>query len=185
MINFAALSRPVPSFTQLQVWMEEAGADAATATTMAAIGMAEGATSNPYGINPDSYGTQSAGIWQINSANWATLAHAGIITSPLDLTNPITNARAALYILHDQGLNAWTTWKQYATGQNTPAAATIAQYLSGSALPQMHANTPGPTGALFNGSSAAAPADWSPELKILAVAIIVLFLIFSASGAKK
>lgn len=92
-----------------QFWIQ-AGGNPAMAPIAAALGMAEG-SSDPYGINPDSGGSQSAGIWQINSSNWPALIKAGIINSPQDLTDPIKNAEAAIFISgNGKNFHPWTTF---------------------------------------------------------------------------
>jgi hypothetical protein len=47
------------------------------------------------------------GLWQINYIWDNQLKQAGIINSPSDLFDPMTNARAAVYVLQHQGRQAW------------------------------------------------------------------------------
>lgn len=47
------------------------------------------------------------GLWQINYIWDDELRAAGIISSPNDLFDPMTNARAAVYVLRKQGRGAW------------------------------------------------------------------------------
>lgn len=47
------------------------------------------------------------GLWQINSVWDKQLIQAGIIKSPSDLFDPVVNARAAMYVMQNQGYYAW------------------------------------------------------------------------------
>lgn len=55
------------------------------------------------------------GLWQINYIWDGELKRAGIIQQASDLFDPLTNARAAVYVLRRQGRNAWMA---YAGSQN-------------------------------------------------------------------
>lgn len=95
--------------TEIAEYWISAGGDPKKADVASAIALAESGGNN--GINADSYGTQSAGLWQINSANWPNLIRQHVISSAQDLTDPLTNARAAIFISgNGQKFHPWTTY---------------------------------------------------------------------------
>lgn len=68
------------------------------------------------GYNAGAHRTNSArerlsgdrGLWQINHDAWdAQLIEAGVIQHASDLFDPLTNARAAMFVFQRQGLDAW------------------------------------------------------------------------------
>lgn len=96
---------------------------------MSAIGLAE-SDGNPTAGRTRRAGQgqrlpeQSIGIWQIN-----LLAHPEYAN--VDLTNPITNARAALDIFNHEGLRAWGSYidgryRQYFAGDSSSVPNTSA-----------------------------------------------------------
>src|SRR6266540_1210395 len=102
-----------------QIWVRAGGARV-LAPIMAAIGYAEsrGNVRAHYVTARE----DSRGLWQIN-----VRAHPQFASQ--DLYDPLTNARAALGVLHSQGLGAWSTYtsgayKQYMPGQSPSSTST-------------------------------------------------------------
>lgn len=98
------------SLPQLQTILRQAGWPEAQIPVMASIALAESG-GNPQSHNPkppdDSYG-----LWQINMLGRLgpeRRAQFGIDQNT-DLYDPLTNARAALFIYKKQGLRAWSTY---------------------------------------------------------------------------
>jgi hypothetical protein len=77
-------------------------------------GIAEGESAYRPGVHrtdsPRARISGDRGLWQINYIWDAELKAAGIISSPQDLFDPLTNARAAMYVLRKQGRNAWMSF---------------------------------------------------------------------------
>jgi hypothetical protein len=137
-------------FSQLEGLWIQAGGSAALAPLMAGIGLNEGAVSDPLGINKDSGNSYSAGIWQINSANWGGLEKYGIISSPQDLTDPLVNAKAAVYLAGKNGQNIADTWQAtYAKGQ----AAALQYGLTSAPTPNPYPNIVSSLNAPAQGNS--------------------------------
>jgi hypothetical protein len=51
--------------------------------------------------------TGDMGLWQVNSSNLATLKQAGIVTQASELFDPVVNAKAAMYLYKQGGLQPW------------------------------------------------------------------------------
>lgn len=74
------------------------------------------------------------GLFQINYVNDKALMDAGIISSPADLFDPVTNARAAKFLFDQAGYQPWTAgpggWQAGGNplhGTNVPAARSAVQ----------------------------------------------------------
>lgn len=83
-----------------------AGGSSSDARMMAAIAMAESG-GNQYAYLADSNGTNDEGYWGINSANEGTYYPVGA-----NRYDPLTNAKAAVAILHGVGYTAWVTYNK-------------------------------------------------------------------------
>jgi hypothetical protein len=98
---------------QLRTLLRGAGfkANSQTETAMVGIAYAESG-GDPTAYNPHGY-DDSYGLWQINmrGAKGATRRKAFGITDNKQLFDPATNAKAAYIVYKDQGLDAWTTYK--------------------------------------------------------------------------
>jgi hypothetical protein len=160
-----------------QAWENAGGAtDTQTWTTAVAIALAEQG-GDAYGINYDVDG-YSAGAWQIHDVNWPSLESAGIITQPIDLTNLVTNANAAIYMSgNGKNWTPWSTWWGNANLRIGPGKGTFqshwADAQAGVAAVQANGNPapgngsqgvlnepqPGPNG-LVNEAEAAIGAVW-------------------------
>jgi hypothetical protein len=132
------------SYAQLEGLWIQAGGSAAAAPIAAAIALAES------GGNPSSHngnagtGDDSWGLWQINmigSMGPSRRAQFGL-TSNTQLTDPLTNAKAAV-ALSNNGKN-WSPWTTYTSGA-------YRKYMQGGVTPNL-------TAAGAGGSATAAPA---------------------------
>lgn len=93
--------------------LRKAGFTDGLAKTMWAIAMAE-SSGNPKAHNPDaSTGDNSYGLWQINMLGDMGPERRKLfgISSNSALLDPYVNARAAMAIYRQQGLNAWSTYR--------------------------------------------------------------------------
>lgn len=105
-----------------QLWIQ-GGGNPAFAPIAAAISMAENA-SGTLGANPDSgcdtsipecaNGCYAVGPWQIECSNVSNLIKQGVISSLQDLSDPVKNAAAAMFI-SGNGKN-WSPWTTFKTG---------------------------------------------------------------------
>ncbi len=113
-----------------QLWMA-AGGSSATADTASAIALAE-SSGNASATNVNTNGSTDYGLWQINSSNFS-----GLGVSASNVTDPATNAAAAVALYNQSGFGNWTTYTsgayaQYlensvANGNAAPAIAAVAQ----------------------------------------------------------
>lgn len=105
------------------------------------------------------------GLWQINSTWDQQLLAAGIIKQKSDLFDPLTNARAAVYVLSKQGRGAWSSSsKGWVKGGNplygTNVQAAVAAVRSAEQKGMLGANfSSGGGGAAGSGGPAKLPSD--------------------------
>lgn len=87
------------------------GGDPSMAPLMAAIAFAEsGGHPDEITDTPDT-GDYSVGLWQINYYDGLLQSRTAAFGPPAQLAlNPLAQAKAAVSILHSQGLSAWTTY---------------------------------------------------------------------------
>ena len=101
------------SASEMATLAKGAGFDSATAKIMGAIGMAE-SSGNPQAHNTNaSTGDNSYGLWQINMIDpyGSGRRKSFGISSNDQLFSPTVNAHAAYVIYKQQGLRAWSTYK--------------------------------------------------------------------------
>jgi hypothetical protein len=89
------------SFSDLENLWIQAGGSRNLAGLMAAIGLAESA-GDPNAVNAS---TNSTGLWQINPVH---IGEPGINWA--NITDPLTNAKAAVAVYNQQGLSAWEAY---------------------------------------------------------------------------
>jgi hypothetical protein len=120
---------PRLSYSQLQTLWINNGGSKALAPIMAAIAIAEsgGRTDALNDRAPD----YSVGLWQINYYGSLLPGRTKAYGSPQQLMqDPNRQAKAAISILHGQGLGAWSTYtsgayKQYVNGSSTAPLPTL------------------------------------------------------------
>src|ERR1700722_6541361 len=119
-----------------QLWIQ-GGGNPAFAAIAAAISTAENGAGT-LGPNPDTGceetgncagGCYAVGLWQIECSNVANLIQQGVISSVADLSDPIKNAAAAVFI-SGNGKN-WNPWSTFNPQNGKPPA--YLQYLNGNA----------------------------------------------------
>lgn len=104
------------TFAQLEHLWTAAGGARALAPVMAAIAEAESAAgARPYGDTYAGTGPTSWGLWQIHTRDASScLVNTDTGGRPYYehalVTDPAYNARAAVRVEHEQGLNAWSTY---------------------------------------------------------------------------
>lgn len=101
------------TYAQLEGLWNQAGGDPSKAAIMAAIAMAE-SSGNSQATNHNSNGTTDEGLWQINT-----------VWPQYQTFDPLGNAKGAVAIEQQQGLDAWSTYnsgayKQFLNGSTTP-----------------------------------------------------------------
>jgi hypothetical protein len=112
-ISISAADKPVSQSLADRIrWLTDlarhAGVPPQFIATFVAISLAENRNSDPNAISS----TGDYGLWQINWDTWkAKLAAIGI-NSKEDLLDPVKNSQAGAFVLANQGLDAWTTYKQ-------------------------------------------------------------------------
>jgi Lysozyme like domain len=107
------------SMQQIEALWIKAGGSKSMAPLMAAIAMAE-SSGNPSVVN--SIG--AAGLWQIYD-------HPDLVAKYGSMTSPLNNARAAVAVYQEQGLDAWDTYKSGAYKQFLPHAKSVFSQVEG------------------------------------------------------
>lgn len=105
------------SFEQLEDLWVACGGPAGSETNMAAIAIAESG-GDPDAKNFNANETEDRGLWQINSGAWPQF------NPPYDLFDARQNCKAAIVVLAQQGITAWSTWNNGAAARVLAARST-------------------------------------------------------------